>query len=183
MTTGVTVTENVTRNVTTEERREKREERSLSASAEREKRARAVSPGAATAEGDEPVPEPASEARDMRETLLQALPMKFRWEADVRDDIDQFVADFAGRFAEVTAAIAACRREREIPFPRNLRGHLPAVPGGSNDGRKRDARGRAADPDWCPGRHRRWDETDGFCGDCGEQEPDDHLLRRRGVLA
>lgn len=191
VTDGVTVTANVTRNVTTEGRRKKEEGRSLSsADAEGERRARAASPGAATAEGDEPVPEPASEARDMRETLLQALPMKFRWEADIRDDVDQFVADFAGRFAEVTAAIAACRREREIPFPRNLRGHLPAVPGGSNDGGKRGhngaRNGRTAAAERCPCGRTRWADAGGdagYCEHCGTQEPiSTEMLARIGRL-
>lgn len=126
----------------------------------------------------------------MRETLLQALPMKFRWEADIRDDVDQFVADFAGRFAEVTAAIAACRREREIPFPRNLRGHLPAVPGGSNDGGKRGhngaRNGRTAAAERCPCGRTRWADAGGdagYCEHCGTQEPiSTEMLARIGRL-
>ncbi len=154
--------------------------------AEGEKRARAEAPEPENAEGDEP----ASEDRDMRETLLQALPMKFRWEADVRDDIDQFVADFAGRFAEVTAAVAACRREREIPFPRNLRGHLPALPGGSNHGGKHGRNGarngRAAAPELCPCGSTRWSECGklaGYCEQCRTQEPiSETMLARLGRL-
>lgn len=180
VTDGVTVTADVTRNVTTEGRRKKEEGRSLPLLSQGERRARAEAPEA----------EPASEARDMRETLLQALPMKFRWEADIRDDVDQFVADFAGRFAEVTAAIAACRREREIPFPRNLRGHLPAVPGGSNDGGKRGhngaRNGRTAAAERCPCGRTRWADAGGaagYCEQCGAQEPiSTEMLARIGRL-
>lgn len=99
------------------------------------KRARALAPPSATAAEDElPL-----EVREIRDTVLLALPERLRRDPGVRSEAEQFARDFAGRHEEVAAAIAACRSAGPgLPFPQRLRQFMP---GGSPNARNgRDSR-------------------------------------------
>lgn len=70
-----------------------------------------------------PLPPPSE--RDLAETVLTAVPVKFRHDPGTIDECYQFARDYAGMFVETSAAIAAVRREEGAVYPGRLRKHMP----------------------------------------------------------
>jgi hypothetical protein len=71
---------------------------------------------------------PPAAVREMRDALLAKLPLKFSRELETVEQAELFATDYAGKWAEFNAAIDAVRRTGgELPFPSNLRKHMPAL--------------------------------------------------------
>lgn len=69
-------------------------------------------------------PDEPPEVREIRDLVLTALPRKYAADPLTFDEAAQLGRDFAGAHELVAEAIAECRRRRQLPFPRNLRGIL-----------------------------------------------------------
>ncbi|WP_288019020.1 hypothetical protein [Tepidiforma sp.] len=69
-------------------------------------------------------PDDPPEVREIRDLVLTALPRKFAADPLTFDEAAQLGRDYAGAHELVAEAIAECRRRRQLPFPRNLRGIL-----------------------------------------------------------
>jgi hypothetical protein len=67
-------------------------------------------------------PDEPPEVREIRDLVLMALPRKYAADPLTFDEANQLGRDFAGAHELVAQAIAECRRRRQLPFPRNLRG-------------------------------------------------------------
>lgn len=73
------------------------------------------------------LPPPSAPERDLAETVIAALPAKFRHDAGAIDECYQFARDFPGQFVDTANALAEVRRQSEAPFPRNLRKFMPGA--------------------------------------------------------
>jgi hypothetical protein len=69
-------------------------------------------------------PDEPPEVREIRDLVLMALPRKFAADPLTFDEANQLGRDYAGAHELIAEAIAECRRRRQLPFPRNLRGIL-----------------------------------------------------------
>jgi len=67
-------------------------------------------------------PDEPPEVREIRDLVLTALPRKYAADQLTFDEAAQLGRDYAGAHELVAEAIAECRRRRQLPFPRNLRG-------------------------------------------------------------
>jgi hypothetical protein len=65
--------------------------------------------------------------REIRDTVLNALPAKWRNDPGTWDEAESFARDYPGQHDALRLAIDAVRREpgRVLPFPGNLRKHMP----------------------------------------------------------
>lgn len=64
--------------------------------------------------------------REMADTILNALPVKFRHDPATIDEAVLFAQDYPGKSLELAEALAKVRREPgKLPFPGNLRPHMP----------------------------------------------------------
>lgn len=73
-------------------------------------------------EAPERLPLPVTEIRDL---ILSKLPGKYQRDATAWEEAELFGMDFAGQHAATATAIDECRRDGLLPFPRNLRKHMP----------------------------------------------------------